>query len=70
GAGQLTNSTACAFASSVRAAAAVLRVHHSTLQERLPHAERLLGWPLADTAGRFRLHLALALRRLHRAPPP
>ncbi|GGV24160.1 hypothetical protein GCM10010182_53190 [Actinomadura cremea] len=61
---------AVAGASSVRAAAAVLRVHHSTLQERLPHAERLLGWPLAGTAGRFRLHLALALRRLHRAPPP
>ncbi|WP_075902812.1 helix-turn-helix domain-containing protein [Actinomadura sp. CNU-125] len=46
-----------------------LRVHHSTLQERLVQAERLTGWPLDDAPGRFRLHLALVLRRLHRAPP-
>ncbi|MBE1537281.1 helix-turn-helix domain-containing protein [Actinomadura algeriensis] len=61
---------AVAGASSVRAAAAALRVHHSTLQERLVQAERLVGWPLDDAPGRFRLHLALALRRLHRAPMP
>lgn len=55
---------------SLRAAAKTLHVHHSTLQERLAHAERLLGWSLGDAPGRFRLHLALALRRLHRAPAP
>ncbi|MGD6741883.1 helix-turn-helix domain-containing protein [Streptomyces sp. BH106] len=59
---------AVASATSLRAAAAVLRVHHSTVQERVPHAERLLGWSLGDVPGRFRLHLALVLRRLHRTP--
>ncbi|TVT60929.1 PucR family transcriptional regulator [Amycolatopsis rhizosphaerae] len=58
-----------AATSSLRAAATALHVHHSTLQERVVQAEHLLGWPLGDPAGRFRLHLALALRRLHRAQP-
>ncbi|GAA1748968.1 helix-turn-helix domain-containing protein [Nonomuraea bangladeshensis] len=59
---------AVAAAPSLRAAALILRVHHSTLQERVTYAERLLGWSLGDPSGRFRLLLALVLRRLHRSP--
>ena len=62
----LATLTAVAEQSSLRAAAGVLHVHHSTLQERIAHAERMLGWSIGDPAGRFRLNLALALRRLHR----
>lgn len=51
---------------SLRAAAAEINVHHSTLQERLAHAEHLLGWPLRTPQGRFRLGLALAMRHLTR----
>ncbi|QOV40447.1 helix-turn-helix domain-containing protein [Streptomyces ferrugineus] len=51
---------------SLRAAAAEITVHHSTLQERLTHAEHLLGWPLRTPQGRFRLGLALTMRRLTR----
>lgn len=57
---------AVAGAPSLRAAANTLVVHHSTLQERLAHAEHLLGWPVRDPAGRLRLQLAIALWRLHR----
>jgi DNA-binding PucR family transcriptional regulator len=46
-----------------------LLVHHSTLQERIAHAERLLGWPIRDPHGRHRLYLALMLRRLRRHLP-
>ncbi|GIE80547.1 hypothetical protein Aph02nite_64970 [Actinoplanes philippinensis] len=53
---------------SLRAAAARLRLHHSTLQDRVVQAEHLLGWSLRDPAGVFRAHLALVLRRLHRNP--
>lgn len=59
---------AVSAAVSLRAAATTLHVHHSTLQDRLEHAERLLGWTVGDPEGRLRLALALALRRLHRAP--
>ncbi|MFI6318232.1 helix-turn-helix domain-containing protein [Nonomuraea sp. NPDC050556] len=59
---------AIAFAPSLRAAAGELTVHHSTLQDRLTHAEHLLGWTVRDPAGRLRLQLALLLRRLHRHP--
>ncbi|WP_306932462.1 PucR family transcriptional regulator [Streptomyces luteogriseus] len=52
--------------SSLRAAAAEINVHHSTLQERLAHAEHLLGWPIRTPQGRLRLHLALTMRRLAR----
>ncbi|MFE5812350.1 helix-turn-helix domain-containing protein [Streptomyces sp. NPDC056479] len=51
---------------SLRAAAAEINVHHSTLQERLAQAEHLLGWPLRTPQGRFRLGLALAMRHLTR----
>ncbi|SDM29782.1 PucR C-terminal helix-turn-helix domain-containing protein [Streptomyces sp. cf386] len=51
---------------SLRAAAAEINIHHSTLQERLAHAEHLLGWPLRTPQGRFRLGLALTMRHLAR----
>ena len=51
---------------SLRAAAAALRVHHSTLQDRIANAEHLLGWNVREPQGRLRLQLALTLRRLHR----
>lgn len=50
---------------SLRAAAGV-SVHHSTLQDRLTHAESLLGWPVRTPHGRLRLQLALAMRQLAR----
>ncbi|WP_353957099.1 helix-turn-helix domain-containing protein [uncultured Ornithinimicrobium sp.] len=53
---------------SVRAAATRLRVHHSTLQERLVLAERMLGWDLRSSHGRLRVQLAIVLRRLHSVP--
>ncbi|MEV6302537.1 helix-turn-helix domain-containing protein [Actinoplanes sp. NPDC051861] len=52
---------------SLRAAATALRVHHSTLQDRLAHAVHVLGWDVREPHGRLRLQLALALRRLHRS---
>lgn len=55
---------AVASTASLRAAAAEANVHHSTLQDRLAHAEHLLGWPVRTPQGRFRLQLALTLRQL------
>ncbi|MFC4057604.1 helix-turn-helix domain-containing protein [Planomonospora corallina] len=66
----LTTLYAVAYEPSLRAAAARLTVHHSTLQDRLAHAEHLLGWTVRDPRGRLRLQLALALRRLHREDFP
>jgi hypothetical protein len=57
---------AVASAPSLRAAAAELTVHHSTLQERLAQAERILGWDVHSPQGRMRLQLALAIRKLQR----
>ncbi|WP_037682174.1 helix-turn-helix domain-containing protein [Streptomyces griseus] len=57
---------AVATTGSLRAAAAEANVHHSTLQDRLTHAEHLLGWPVRTPQGRLRLHLALEMRRLAR----
>ncbi|GAB3570141.1 helix-turn-helix domain-containing protein [Amycolatopsis endophytica] len=57
---------AVATSASLRSAATVLIVHHSTLQDRLGHAEAMLGWSVHEPDGRLRLQLALALRRLHR----
>ncbi|MEV5410265.1 helix-turn-helix domain-containing protein [Thermopolyspora sp. NPDC052614] len=59
---------AAAHAPSLRAAASDLTIHHSTLRDRLVHAERVLGWNVRETSGRLRLQLAFALRRLHRHP--
>ncbi|MGW4214349.1 helix-turn-helix domain-containing protein [Lentzea sp. NPDC004789] len=49
---------------SVRKAAALLHRHHSTMPARLARAESVLGFELDSAAGRFRLQLALMLRRL------
>ncbi|MFG2127046.1 helix-turn-helix domain-containing protein [Streptomyces sp. NPDC048751] len=57
---------AVATTASLRAAAAEANVHHSTLQDRLTHAEHLLGWPVRTPQGRLRLQLALEMRRLAR----
>lgn len=57
---------AVADATSLRAAATSLRVHHSTLQDRIATVERQLGWTVRDARGRLRLQLALTLRRLQR----
>ncbi|RKR89812.1 PucR-like helix-turn-helix protein [Micromonospora pisi] len=64
----LTTLHAVASTISMRAAATVLRLHHSTLQDRVEHAEHWLGWSVREPQGRLRLQLALALRRLHRHP--
>jgi DNA-binding PucR family transcriptional regulator len=42
----------------------VLHRHHSTMPARLARAEAVLGFEVDSPAGRFRLHLALMLRRL------
>ncbi|WP_436533390.1 helix-turn-helix domain-containing protein [Actinoplanes sp. HUAS TT8] len=57
---------AVAESPSLRTAATALRVHHSTLQERLSHIDHVLGWDFRTPQGRLRLQLALALRRLTR----
>ena len=62
----LSTLRAAADAISLRAAATALRLHHSTLQDRITQAEHLLGWSLREPSGRLRLQLALALRRLAR----
>ncbi|MBX6385788.1 MAG: helix-turn-helix domain-containing protein, partial [Microbispora sp.] len=62
----LTTLYAVTYVPSLRAAAAQLSVHHSTLQDRIARAEHLLGWAVRDPRGRLRLRLAFALRRLHR----
>ena len=64
----LTTLHTTAASISLRAAATALRVHHSTLQDRIIHAEQLLGWNVREPQGRLRLQLALALRRLRRHP--
>ncbi|GAA5169674.1 helix-turn-helix domain-containing protein [Amycolatopsis dongchuanensis] len=65
----LTTLVTVADSTSLRAAAAELVVHHSTLQDRLDRVEHVLGWSVREPRGRLRLQLALALRRLHRTPP-
>ncbi|KUL33032.1 helix-turn-helix domain-containing protein [Actinoplanes awajinensis] len=64
----LATLNAAAEAPSLRAAAATLRLHHSTMQERLSHIDHQLGWDFRTPPGRLRLQLAFALRRLHHNP--
>ena len=59
--------TLCATG-SIRQTAAVLHRHHSTIPPRLCQAEKVLGFPPNTPAGRFRLQLALMLRRLRDNP--
>jgi sugar diacid utilization regulator len=61
---------AVASCHSLRAAAVTMNVHHFTLQDRLAHAEHLLGWSVQEPYGRLRLQLALAMRRLHHHTQP
>lgn len=61
---------ATAYATSIRAAAECLTVHHSTLQERINQAVPLLGWDIRTPRGRLRLQLALHLRHLHHTEMP
>ncbi|MDW4910127.1 helix-turn-helix domain-containing protein [Streptomyces sp. ADMS] len=63
----LTTLHAVASTASLRAAAVEVSVHHSTLQDRLGHAEALLGWPVRTPQGRLRLQLALTMRHLGRS---
>ncbi|WP_330286167.1 helix-turn-helix domain-containing protein [Streptomyces sp. NBC_00576] len=63
----LTTLHAVACTASLRSAAVEINVHHSTLQDRLGHAEALLGWPVRTPQGRLRLQLALTVRHLGRA---
>ncbi|MGW0520196.1 helix-turn-helix domain-containing protein [Crossiella sp. NPDC003009] len=60
-------SAVCAH-ESVRKAAAEVHRHHSSVAARLAHAEAELGFPVTTAAGRFRLHLAMVLRRLRDTP--
>ncbi|WP_219463830.1 helix-turn-helix domain-containing protein [Nonomuraea rhizosphaerae] len=53
---------------SVRRAAAVAHLHHSSMAARIARAESVLGFSLADSGGRLRAHLALALVRLRANP--
>lgn len=62
----LATLNAVAHTTSLRAAATEINVHHSTLQDRLTHAESLLGWPVRTPQGRLRLQLALTMRHLAR----
>ncbi|MFI6544540.1 helix-turn-helix domain-containing protein [Streptomyces prunicolor] len=63
----LATLNAVANTTSLRAAAMEINVHHSTLQDRLTHAESLLGWPVRTPQGRLRLQLALTMRHLARS---
>jgi hypothetical protein len=49
---------------SVRDAAALLHLHHSTVQERAVRAERALGWAVLSQRGKQRAQLALVMRRI------
>ena len=51
-------------AESIRIAAKTLHMHHSSVAQRLDHAEQVLGFPIRTALGRNRLTIALTLRRL------
>jgi hypothetical protein len=52
---------------SLRKAAALLHLHHSSVADRLAHVENRLGWNLDEPRDRFRARFALLARRLARA---
>jgi hypothetical protein len=56
--------TAVVATDSVRKAATLVHRHHSSVAGRLARAEAALGFDVHSPDGRFRLTLALALRRL------
>ncbi|TMR94037.1 helix-turn-helix domain-containing protein [Nonomuraea basaltis] len=56
---------ALCLAGSIRGSATAVHLHHSSMAARIARAESVLGFSLADPAGRLRAHLALALLRLH-----
>ncbi|GAA3438916.1 helix-turn-helix domain-containing protein [Kutzneria kofuensis] len=56
--------TAVVATDSVRKAAALVHRHHSSIAPRLARAESGLGFAVDTPIGRFRLALALSLRRL------
>ena len=63
----LSTLEAVAGTTSLRDAARAVHLHHSSLQDRLVHAEQLLGWDVRSPGGRLRLQLALHLRRAARS---
>lgn len=62
-----TLDTFCATG-SVRKTAALLYHHHSTIADHLARAQTALRFPIDTPAGRFRLYLALTLRKLRDNP--
>jgi hypothetical protein len=62
--GMLDLLTAVCATASIRQAAGMVHRHHSSIAARLEHAQAVLGFPIDTPDGRFRLHLALILRRL------
>ncbi len=55
---------------SLRDAAALLHLHHSTVQERAVRADRALGWAVLSQRGKQRVQLALVMRRIFTAVQP
>jgi PucR C-terminal helix-turn-helix domain len=49
---------------SLRKAAVLLHLHHSSVADRLAHIENELGWHLDEPRDRFRARFALLARRL------
>ncbi|WP_138733714.1 helix-turn-helix domain-containing protein [Modestobacter excelsi] len=60
---------AVAATESLRRAASLVHLHHNSVAARLQAAERALGFSTSQPYGRFRLLLALALRRVRDSPP-
>jgi sugar diacid utilization regulator len=54
---------------SLRQAAQILYLHHSTVAARLARVEKALGWHLENPSDRFKAQFALLARRLAHAPP-
>jgi sugar diacid utilization regulator len=52
---------------SLRKAAVLLHLHHSSVADRLAHVENQLGWSLDEPRDRFRARFALLARRLARS---